>query len=106
MWTGRKRRGHRGRKPKPIHIEREFTPYTFKPSPPQQRPPIFLSPVELEILRLVDIEGLPLAIAGQKAGVSRTTVWRILKEGRRKIVLAIVTGRPITIRPGPEQESP
>jgi len=106
MWAGRKRRGHRGRKPKPIHIERKFTPYTFKPSPPQQRPPILLSPVELEILRLVDIEGLPLTIAGQRIGVSRTTVWRILKESRRKIASAILTGRPIAIAPASEQESP
>ncbi|HDH43918.1 MAG TPA: DUF134 domain-containing protein, partial [Thermococcus sp.] len=60
----------------------------------------------LEILRLVDIEGLPLTIAGQRIGVSRTTVWRILKESRRKIASAILTGRPIAIAPASEQESP
>ncbi|RKY54775.1 MAG: hypothetical protein DRP89_04570, partial [Candidatus Neomarinimicrobiota bacterium] len=51
----------------------------------------------LEALRLIDLEGLSQEEAGQRMGVSRGTIWRLLKNARRKIAQAITEGRPIYI---------
>jgi len=52
---------------------------------------------ELETLRLVDLEGLFQEEAGERLGVSRGTVWRLLQTGRRKIAQALTEGRVIQI---------
>jgi len=44
---------------------------------------------ELEALRLCDLEGHDQAEAGEKMGVSRGTVQRLLKTGRATVVRAI-----------------
>ena len=44
---------------------------------------------ELEALRLCDLEGHDQAEAGEKMGVSRGTVQRLLKTGRATVVQAI-----------------
>ncbi len=61
--------------------------------------PILLDPAELEAMRLIDLEGLSQEEAGKRMGVSRGTVWRLLKSGRRKVAQALIEGRPIAIFP-------
>ncbi|MDI6718084.1 MAG: DUF134 domain-containing protein [Methanomicrobiales archaeon] len=54
-------------------------------------------PEELEILRLVDLEGLNQETAAATLGVSRKTAWRDLHEARRKIADALVYGKAIEV---------
>jgi len=56
---------------------------------------ISLRPDELELLRLVDLEGLEQEEAAEKLGVSRKTAWRDLHEARRKITDALINGKGI-----------
>ena len=58
---------------------------------------ITLEPAELEALRLVDLEGLSQEQAGTKMGVSRGTIWRLVKSARRKVVQALTEGRALTV---------
>lgn len=93
----RHRRGKRGRLPKPVRIGK--VPYVdrFIPVPQRGDMPISLDFSELEVLRLVDLEGFTLIEAGKKMEVSRGTVWRILNEARRKVVRALTEARPILV---------
>jgi predicted DNA-binding protein (UPF0251 family) len=52
---------------------------------------------ELEALRLCDVEGLHQAVAGERMGVSRGTVQRLLKTGRETLVRAVVEGAALVI---------
>lgn len=52
---------------------------------------------EFEVLRLCDFEGMDQSEAGQIIGVSRGTVQRLLKSGRRKLIEAFVNHDAITI---------
>lgn len=56
---------------------------------------ISLKPEEIELIRLIDLEGLEQEKAAEKLGVSRKTVWRDLHEARRKIADALVNGKGI-----------
>jgi predicted DNA-binding protein (UPF0251 family) len=47
---------------------------------------------ELEALKLCDYEGMFQEQAGEKMGVSRGTVQRILTSGRKKVAEALATG--------------
>jgi len=104
-WRWRCRRGKgRGRPMKPRYIgfvppARFFVPMPQIQSWPlqMQTPPITLTPDECEVVRLVDLEGLSQEEAGKRMGISRGTVWRILKNARLKIAQAIIEGRPIMI---------
>ena len=58
---------------------------------------------ELEALRLVDHEGLQQDAAGDRMGVSRQTLGRILGAARRKVAGALVQGRALRIEGGPVQ---
>lgn len=60
-------------------------------------PAISLTPEEIELVRLIDIEGLEQEEAAQQLGVSRKTAWRDLQEVRRKIADALVNGKGIEI---------
>lgn len=70
--------------------------------------PVILSFDELEALRLVDLEGLYQEEAARMIGISRRTLWSDLKRARRKVVTALVEGRPIRIIGGSQvfQELP
>lgn len=57
--------------------------------------PVSLLPAEIEILRLVDLEGLQQEEAAAVLGVSRKTLWRDLHEARHKVADALVNGRMI-----------
>ncbi len=54
---------------------------------------------ELEALRLCDLEGLDQEGAGERMGVSRGTVQRLLKSGRSTLVQALVESAAIVIHP-------
>jgi len=66
--------------------------------------PVVLEPDELEVLRLVDLEGLSQEEAGERMGVSRGTIWRLLNSARRKTTLALTDGRTIRISENTEIE--
>jgi len=101
----RRRRGRRGRFPKPINIEQVPTVDRFTPTPQGNPEPIYIEPAELEALRLVDLEGLSQEEAGDRMGVSRGTVWRLIQRARKKTAQALTEGRPIRIAPlGSERE--
>lgn len=52
---------------------------------------------EFEALRLCDVEGLDQQEAGEKMGVSRGTVQRLLYAGRQRLVDAILNNRAIIV---------
>ena len=56
---------------------------------------ISLKPEEVELIRLIDLEGLEQEEAAEKLGVSRKTAWRDLHDARRKIADALVNGKGI-----------
>ena len=97
MHRGRRRRGRQGRNPSPVYINHLPSAREFTPTPRGDGPPIQLEPAELEALRLVDLEDLSQEEAGERMGVSRGTVWRLLQEARRKVVQALIEGRLIRI---------
>lgn len=100
-WFGRRRRGRIGRLPKPIAggILPRISGFFPNPPPPPGAEPILLEAAEVQALVLVDLNGLSFEEAGQRMGVSRTTVWRLVKEARRKLAAAISDGRTILIEP-------
>jgi len=67
------------------------------PNPPRNVAPIFIEIAELEALRLADLEGLSQEEAGEKMGISRGTVWRLLQSARKKTAQALTEGRPLQI---------
>jgi predicted DNA-binding protein (UPF0251 family) len=98
-WRYRHRHGRRGRFPKPISIEKAPTIDKFTPTPEGNPEPIYIEPAELEALRLVDFEGLSQEEAGERMGVSRGTVWRLVQSARKKTAQALSEGRPMRIAP-------
>jgi predicted DNA-binding protein (UPF0251 family) len=58
---------------------------------------ISFRPEEIELIRLIDLDGLEQEEAAERLGVSRKTAWRDLHEARRKIADALVNGRGITM---------
>ena len=61
--------------------------------------PIFLTIAELEVLRLIDMEGLIQEDAGTQMGISRGTIWRLLQSAREKIARMLIEGRELIIVP-------
>ncbi len=59
--------------------------------------PVVVAPDELEALRLVYYLGLTQEEAAQRMGVSRGTLWRLLSSGRKKVIAALVEGRPLSL---------
>jgi uncharacterized protein len=58
---------------------------------------VILLPEEVEVLNLVDLQGLEQGAAAGALGVSRKTAWRDLHEARRKVADALVNGKTIGI---------
>jgi len=71
----------------------------FKPAgkPLKGLTPVSLQHDEFEALRLCDRLGLTQQAAGECMGISRGTVQRLVVEGRRKILEALVEGRALFI---------
>ncbi|MDI6903330.1 MAG: DUF134 domain-containing protein [Methanocellales archaeon] len=70
--------------------------------PPAMRPPeaVNVKIEELEAIRLVDFEELEQEEAARKMGISRKTLWRDLKSGRKKVADALINGKAIEIKGG------
>ncbi len=83
--------------PTPVFIEKQPPAELFAPQPSSDKPPVLIDPAEIEAFRLVDMQGLSQEEAGDKMGVSRGTVWRLLNEARRKTAQALAEGRRIQI---------
>ncbi len=58
---------------------------------------VVLLPEELEVLRLIDLEGLEQEEAAAALGVSRRTVWKDLHEARKKVADALVHGKGLEV---------
>ncbi|MFP3984618.1 MAG: DUF134 domain-containing protein [Candidatus Bathyarchaeia archaeon] len=96
-WRRRHRRGRRGRFPKPVAIPTPTQVDKLVPTPQTNPDPILIEPAEVEALRLVDLEELSQEEAGQRLGVSRGTVWRLLQSARKKVAQALTEGRPLVV---------
>jgi len=97
MWRRRHRCGRRGRFPKPVTLGSIPPTNSFTPNPARNLEAVFLEMAELEAFRLVDLEGLSQEEAGQRMGVSRGTVWRLVQSARKKAAQALSEGRPLYI---------
>jgi predicted DNA-binding protein (UPF0251 family) len=96
-WRRRRRRGGRGRFPKPVTIPNPPKANRLVPEPETNSEPILIEPAEVEALRLVDVEGLSQEAAGRGMGISRGTVWRLLQSARRKVSRALIEGRQLAV---------
>ncbi len=94
--------GGRGRPAKPIMLGWMPSIVKFGPRPGPGAEIIYMEPPELEVLRLVDLQGLTQEEAGEKMGVSRGTVWRLLESARKKVTDALVNGKDIVIQTEPK----
>ena len=93
----RHRRGQRGRLPKPVTIPNPAKTQKFIPQPTTSTDTITIEPAELEAIRLVDLEGFSQEQAGTKMGVSRGTIWRLVKSARKKVAQALTEGRSLIV---------
>lgn len=105
-WRQRRRRGARGRHPKPVSIGKPPIIDQLIPIPARNMEPIYLESAEIEALRLVDFEGLSQAEAGESLGVSRGTVWRLVQSARKKTAQALTEGRSIRILTTNPEDTP
>ena len=99
-WRPRRRRGRRGRFPEPVNLGQVPIIDRFSPFPQSSPQPIYIELAELEVLRLVDLEGLSQEEAGERMGVSRGTVWRLLQSARKKSAQALTEARPLLVSAG------
>ena len=98
MTCGRRhRRGRRGRLPKQVTIPNPVKTQKFIPQPAIATNTIIIEPAELEAIRLVDLEGLSQEQAGTKMGVSRGTIWRLVKSARKKVAQALTEGQQLNV---------
>ena len=88
----------RGRPNKPVYISWTPSVKRFGPKPGPPSDILTMEPPELEALKLVDLQGMTQEEAGEKMGVSRGTIWRLLESARKKITDAIVNGKDIMIQ--------
>ncbi|MFX1519367.1 MAG: DUF134 domain-containing protein [Promethearchaeota archaeon] len=100
---GKGRRRGPGRPMAPRKIDFVPTIKNFVPAIPKgteiNPDPIFLTIAELEVLRLVDLEGMMQEEAGAQMGVSRGTIWRLLQSARSKVAQMLTEGRELIIVP-------
>jgi predicted DNA-binding protein (UPF0251 family) len=93
----RRRRGRRGRFPKPVRLGLPPSTTGFTPNTSTNSEPILIEQAELEALRLVDLQDFSQEEAGASMGISRGTVWRLLQRARKKTAQALTEGRGLKI---------
>lgn len=78
----------------------------FKPAgvPLKNLEKIHLDHDEFDALHLCDGEGLTQEEAGERLGVSRGTVQRLVAGGRKKLIDALVEGRALIIAADAEED--
>jgi predicted DNA-binding protein (UPF0251 family) len=86
----------------PFHgsADRNFKPAATSPQSPERTR---LEYDEMESLYLCDSLGLTQEEAGNRMGISRGTVQRILAAARKKIIDATVRGETLVIGEGPQK---
>jgi uncharacterized protein len=91
-----------GRPRCPRRIEREPEVTYFKPRgiPLHELEVVVLTVEELEVIRLLDLEGMDQEQAAQRMGISRRAFWEDLQSGRRKVADALIRGKAIEIKGG------
>ncbi len=91
------------RPPKPRCVAHSPAVSYFKPRgvPMTELTEVVLALDELEALRLVDLEACSQEEAGERMGVSRGTVGRLVEKGRQILVDAILHGKALRIEGGP-----
>ena len=90
-------------RPRKHRICRRFDGDTvFKPRsiPMTELEVIRLELDELEAMRLCDLDDLDQEAAGERMGVSRGTIQRLVKSGRKKLVGALVGSAAVVIEKG------
>ena len=87
---------------KPRFVCHEPGALYFKPRgiPMVELQEVVLGRDETEALRLADLLGLSQEEVGQRMGVSRATVGRILESAHRKVAEALVEGKALRIAEG------
>jgi predicted DNA-binding protein (UPF0251 family) len=93
---GLRRRG-RPRIRRPVDSGRLLRCYAPQCNSGGEAESVTLLPEELELLQLVDLNGLEQEEASAVMGVSRRTVWKDLHEARRKVADALINGKRIEI---------
>ncbi len=96
MPAGMRRRG-RPRVPRRMDQEASLRCYAPQCDIAETNECVILLPEEIELLKLVDLNGLEQEEAGAIIGVSRRTVWKDLHEARRKVADALINGKKIEI---------
>ena len=91
---------------KPRHCRAHWGDRVFKPRsiPMSELSSIRLELGELEAMRLCDVERCDQEQAGQRMGVSRGTIQRLLKRGRAKVIKALVESAALVIERGEQDE--
>ena len=86
---------------KPRHCDCPHRPsgMVMKPAgvPTKELQKIVLEIDELEALHLCDGEGLSQSAAGERMGISRGTVQRLVTCGRNKLISALVDGKALVV---------
>ena len=92
----------RGRSRNPRRIGAPPNMITLKPrgAPMNSLVVLELRVEEMEAIRLVDLVGLDLKRASESMKVSRRTLTRDLKSGRRKLAEALVDGKAVVVTGG------
>jgi predicted DNA-binding protein (UPF0251 family) len=85
---------------KPRNCKCKFTGKAFKPTciPMSEVVQIAMHREELEVLKLCDHDDLTQAEAGERMGVSRGTIQRILSGARKKVATALSKGQAIVFK--------
>ncbi len=93
-----------GRKKKVRYIQKMPTVAVFSPRGRPGRPnEIELKVDQYEALKLADFQGYDQLEGAQVMGISRSSFGRLLREGRKIVVDALVNGKIIRIRIGDVQ---
>ncbi len=87
-----------GRKPKPRKISLKMLIERFIPEPVCNEGVVEISADEVEAMRLVDMLGMTYANAGKKMNISKSTIARLVKNARKKLIKGVVEGIEIHIR--------
>jgi uncharacterized protein len=90
----------RPRCPRRIECEPEVTYFKPRGVPLHELEVVVLTVEELEVIRLLDLEGMDQEHAAQRMGISRRAFWEDLQSGRRKVADALIRGKAIEIRGG------
>lgn len=96
----------RPKKPRWVDLEPGAVYYKPRGVPVAALQEVEITLDELEAMQLCDVEGLHQEEAALRMGVSRPTLGRIVAEGRRKLVGAIVAGRAIRVAGGEVVQGP